>query len=160
MLIIPKISRLSRSTNGSNKKHWKKDNSVQITFATFSDLSPSLSSFSISIQLLFIPVSDSPLVFRPFPSNQSRKAKFIHDEERNRERERGRKGIWNWGKPLMRRSCKSPVKVTELLSQWISPTERIRRPRTRFQRGLEGIIGRSWSIKSPRISSNFSHRKV
>lgn len=33
---------------------------------------------------------------------------------------RGENGIWNWGKPLMKLSRKSPVKVTELPSQWIT----------------------------------------
>lgn len=125
MLIIPKISRLSRSTNGSNKKRWKKDNSVQITFATFSDLSPlSLSrsrflspsplssSFPSPFQLLFIPrllVARLPSlsVLQPVLVRQSSLTK------RGREGGRAREGIWNWGKPLMRRSCKSPVKVTD-----------------------------------------------
>lgn len=39
---------------------------------------------------------------------------------RRRAHWRGENGIWNWGKPLMKLSRKSPVKVTELPSQWIT----------------------------------------
>lgn len=103
MLIIPKISRLSRSTNGSNKKRWKKDNSVQITFATFSDLSPLSFSLPISFSLpplLFLSIS-FPTPFHPSASSStpsvpfrsptsSRKTKFIDEE---REGGRAREGI-------------------------------------------------------------------
>lgn len=133
MLIIPKISRLSRSTNGSNKKHPEKRqlgaNNLCYVLRPFPPhlfrsrfLLPSLSISTV--QLLFIPhPSDSST--RPFPNQLLVRQSSLT--------KRGREGIWNWGKPLMRRSCKSPVKVTELLSQWITVGSRAS--------GLEAIIG-------------------
>lgn len=152
MLIIPKISRLSRSTNGSNKKRWKKDNSVQITFATFSDLSPlSLSrsrflspsplssSFPSPFQLLFIPrllVARLPSlsVLQPVLVRQSSLTKRGREGEREREFETEASRLWG---VRVNHRWKSPT----LLSQWITPTEDPAVAHTAFQGVREGIIG-------------------
>jgi len=112
-------------TKSTEKRQLGANNLCYVLPPSFPPLSPSfisflLISFSLLLQQRYVLCLEFVRLFSIPTKAPSATRTLLVALARCRAHWRGENGIWNWGKPLMKLSRKSPVKVTELPSQWIT----------------------------------------